>query len=87
MKYTKYFAFITKENGVPNLSEYQFRKMMNIVHLEGEVNGMKYLKEKLINTKGFNKYDIFIFKKETHITDLTGNLEPSELVKEMFEYR
>jgi len=44
MKCTKYFAFITKENGVPNVSEYQFRRMMNIMHLEGELNALKCVK-------------------------------------------
>ncbi len=83
MKYTKYFASITKENGQPNLSTEQFRRMMNIVSVEGILKGMNGIKENYKDTPNYYKYDSLIFKQDTLLTDLTGNLKPNKLIKEM----
>ena len=83
MQYTKHFAFIVKENGRPQLSSEQFRRMMNIVYLEGVVNGMRKVKESNKNTDQFYKYDMLIFKEEKRLTELTGNLKPYMLFKEL----
>lgn len=79
MIYSKYFSAITKESGQPNLSPEQFRRLMNIVFLEGIIAGIKKIKEK---DQCF-KYDTLLFKHDTLLTDLTGNLSPRELVREM----
>ena len=84
MIYTKYFATVTKENGQPNLSNDQFRRMMNIISVEGILNGFNKIKENYKNTPGYYKYDILIFKQDKVITTLTGNLKPNELLKEMY---
>jgi len=84
MIYTKYFASITKENGQPNLSTGQFRRMMNIISVEGTLNGFNRIKEKYKDTQDYYKYDTLIFKQNTVLTDLTGNLKPNELIKEMY---
>jgi hypothetical protein len=81
MIYTRYFASVTKENGQPNLSPDQFRRMMNIVFVEGILSGMGKIKE--MDTTQYYKYDTLIFKQDTVLTDLTGNLKPGELLKEM----
>jgi hypothetical protein len=81
-----YFAILTKENGQPNLSTEQFRRMMNIVSIEGIINGMNRIKEKYKNTQYYYKYDLDIFKHQRVLTDLTGNLKPSNLLNEMYQF-
>ena len=58
--------------------------MMNIISLEGTISGLNRIKERYKNTEGYYKYDILIFKQDTVLTDLTGNLKPSDLIKEMY---
>ena len=84
MIYTKYFASVTKENGPPNLCTEQFRRMMNIISVEGTLFGLNRIKERYKNTPGYYKYDTLIFKQDTLLTDLTGNLKPNDLIKEMY---
>jgi len=84
MKYSKYFGRITKDNGQPNLNIEQFRRMMNIVSVEGVIQGLKIIKEKYKNTSAYYKFDIDIFKHQRVLTDLSGNLSPDDLIKEMY---
>jgi hypothetical protein len=86
MQYTIYFSILTKENGQPNLNTEQFRRMMNIVSIEGIVNGMNRIKEKYKDTQYYYKYDLDIFKHQRVLTDLTGNLKPSNLLNEMYQF-
>ena len=80
MQYTKYFSFKVKENGQPQLSSEQFRRMMNIIYLEGVIHGLKKSKEANKGTDQFYKYDVIIFKQEQKLTELTGNIKPNELL-------
>jgi hypothetical protein len=82
MLYTNYFSSLIKEQGPPNLNPDQFRRMMNIVFVEGIIVGMQRIKEKE-KTMVF-RYDMLIFKHQKVLTDLTGNLQPRELVREMY---
>ncbi len=86
MHYTKHFSFIVKENGQPQLSSEQFRRWMNIIYLEGFINGLKRVKEANKGNDQFYKYDILIFKEEKRLIDLTGNLKPDALLNEMLNY-
>lgn len=81
MNYARYFAAITKNNGQPNLSTDQFRRMMNIVYLEGVIDGIRKIKKK--STEEPYKYDMLIFEQETVLKNLTCNLEPKQLLTEM----
>lgn len=81
MNYANYFSALTKDNGQPNLSPDQFRRMMNIVYIEGVIQGIKRIKEK--ETGQIFKYDILIFKHDSVLTELTGNLKPNDLMREM----
>ena len=81
MNYTRYFASITKEIGQPNLSADQFRRMMNIVHVEGVIRGMRVLKEK--DSDRYFKYDTIIFKNQALLSELTGDLLPKDILHEM----
>jgi hypothetical protein len=82
MNYANYFASVTKDNGQPNLSPDQFRRMMNIVYIEGVIQGIKRIKER--ETKEFFKYDVLIYKHDVILKQLTGTLQPHELIREMY---
>jgi len=86
MKYTKHFGAISKEHGALNLSSNQFQRTMNIVHLEGVILGLNKAKETYKDTNQYYKYDTIIFKHEVQLTDLTGNLTPDLLIKEMIGF-
>lgn len=77
MIYTKYFSGFTKQNGQPNLNPEQFRRLMNIIFVEGSIQGMNQI-------KGDFKNEILLFKQDAVLTDLTGSLTPQELVREMY---
>ena len=83
MQYTKQFSFIVKENGQPQLSSSQFRRMMNIIYLEGVVCGLKKVKEANKKTDQFYKYDMLVFREEKRLVELTGNLKPHNLIREI----
>jgi hypothetical protein len=82
MIYANYFSSVTKDNGQPNLSADQFRRMMNIIYIEGVISGIKRIKEK--ETGQYFKYDVLIFKHDAVLTELTGNLKPGMLLREMY---
>lgn len=86
MQYTKYFSFIVKENGQPQMTSEAFRRLMNIVYLEGVISGLKKVKEVNKGTDAFYKYDVAIFREQTKLTEITGNVEPSELLERMLSY-
>ncbi|WP_372770115.1 hypothetical protein [Lutibacter sp.] len=83
MKYTKYFGIITKEQGRLNLPTSQFQRMMNIVHIEGVVAGLAKAKETYKDTNQYYKYDMVILKEKDVLANLTGNLAPDLLLREM----
>jgi hypothetical protein len=86
MKYTKYFGLITKEQGRLNLPTMQFQRLMNIVHLEGVLFGLHKAKEANKDTQAYHKYDILIFNENIRLTELTGNLTPDLLLKELAQF-
>lgn len=86
MKYTKYFGLITKEQGQINLPPDQFQRMMNIIHLEGVILGLNKAKETFKGTNLYYKYDIILLDNATKLSDLTANLAPDFLLKEMVLY-
>ncbi|HEY9170445.1 MAG TPA: hypothetical protein VIN72_13205 [Lutibacter sp.] len=86
MKYTKYFGLMTKEQGRLNLPTMQFQRLMNIVHLEGVLFGLRKAKEANKDMQAYHKYDILIFNEVLKLTELTGNLTPDLLLKEMVQF-
>ena len=85
MKYSKYFGIITRDKGSLNLSTTQFQLLMNIVFIEGVINGLNKAKQTYKDTELFYKYDMLIFKERMKLTNLTGNLAPDRLLKEMYQ--
>ncbi len=84
MKYTKYFSGIINQYGRPNLTDDQFRKFMNIVHLEGRLEGIDSIKRSLEGSKEANRFDMEYYRVNRKLTDLTGNLPPQELKEKLF---
>lgn len=82
MLYTNYFSSVVKQQGPPNLNPDQYRRMMNIVFVEGMIQGIKKIKEKEMSA--LFKYDMMIFRHQKTLTGLTGNLHPKELIREMY---
>ena len=83
MKYSKYFGLITRDKGDLNLSTAQFQRLMNIVFLEGSISGLSKAKQTYKDTNQFYRYDTIIFKESRKLSELTGNLDPDKLLKEM----
>ena len=77
---------MTKEQGRLNLATMQFQRLMNIVHLEGVLFGLHKAKEANKDKQEYHKYDILIFKEEKILAELTGNLTPDLLLKEMVRF-
>jgi hypothetical protein len=84
MKYTKYFSGIINQYGRPNLSKDQFKKFMNIVHLEGRLEGLNSIKRTLEGSKDAHRFDMEYYRVNRQLTDLTGNLTPQELKQQLF---
>ena len=83
MQYTNYFSSLVREQGPPHLNTEQFRRMMNIVFLEGMIAGIEKIKVKE-KSQTF-KYDMLIFKQNKRLAQLTGNLQPGQLIREMYQ--
>jgi len=86
MRYTKYFGLITKEQGRLNLPTMQFQRLMNIVHLEGVLFGLRKAKEANKDMQAYHKYDILIFNEDIRLAELTGNITHELLLKEMAQH-
>jgi len=78
--YTRYFAGILNEHGSLNLSSDQWKRVMNIVYLEGSIHSLR----SIIDPKHPFRYDTIIFKYQKRLTELTGNQNPGNLIKEMY---
>ena len=55
---------------------------MNIVYVEGIIQGITCIKEK--DKSKYFKYDMLIFNHRISLTDLTGNLKPDMSLREMY---
>lgn len=62
MIYAEFFGLMVKSFGVPKLNVEQFKRMMNIIHVEGIILGMrnsgeqdKYISKRYRQTKSFNE--------------------------------
>ena len=80
MQYTKYFSFLVKENGQPQMSSEAFRKIMNIVYLEGVINGLNKSKEANKGTDLYYRFDLTIFREQKKIAKLTDNSNPIDFI-------
>ena len=83
MKYSKYFGYMTRNNGQPHLDLLQFQRMMNIISVEGIIYGLKTIKEKYKDTPGYYQYDTDILNHEKRLGKLSNDLTTEDLFKEM----
>jgi len=81
--YAEHFGQMTKEGGQPRLSDAQFRRFMNIIYQCGVIKGVNKSKKHFKGTKDAHKLDIEHFLQGKKLTQLTGNLPPEALLKEM----
>ena len=84
MIYTKYFSGLIAQYGRPNMNDVQFRLLMNIVHLEGRLEGINSIKRKLEGTREAHRFDLEFFNVHKKLTELTGNLPPETLKSRLF---
>ena len=76
MIYTKYFTGFTKENGQANVSPDQFRRIINIVFVEGILQRMNQIKT---NEKTAFRYATMFFNHGTfNMNWRTNNLESTK---------
>lgn len=79
MHYSKYFGALVRDNGLPQMGTSSFQKLMNIVSLEGTIEGLKTAKK--LHVTEPNKFDMEIFRRDKRLTTLTGNVAPKELMR------
>jgi len=83
MRYTKYLSQMVSTIGVPNMEEKHFRIIMNIVHLEGDLNRLNKLKVKITEQAQRYKYDRTYMTQSMKLTEITKNLPPQEFFNKM----
>jgi hypothetical protein len=85
MKYSQYLAQMIRSHGAPHMDSTQFSQLMNVVSLEGQVTGLNKAKKIATLTGEPRKFDVQIFKVNSMITDISGNLPPADFIKCLFE--
>ena len=87
MIYSRYFKAIIREGGIRSLEPNTISQIMNIVHLEGKIDGMNLLKEKMKDSAEPYKFDFDILKVKSQLSSITGDLQPKELLRRFYEAR
>jgi len=83
MKYTSYIAERFKANGVPNLSNKGFGILMNIIHVEGAMAGLKKMQDKEPTEEAKLRYGIWLEDYKMKLESLTWKLEPKKLIEQI----
>ena len=66
-----------------NFTPQEQLRILNIGALEYNIQSLKGIKNRNKGKDEFFKYDLDIFKQESKLADLTGNLEPKKLLEEI----
>jgi len=85
MIYSRYFKAIIREGGIRSLEPNTLAQIMNIIHLEGKLEGMNILKEKMKDSAEPYKFDFDILKVKAQLSSITGDLPPKELLRRFYE--
>ena len=85
INYTKHLSALVNDQGAPNVSQEDYKKLMNVVYLEGKLEGLKTATKMMTNTTEPRKFDLKLFDVQKQITLITGNLEPKEFIRLMLE--
>lgn len=79
--YTKYLSALVNDQGAPNVNQADYKKLMNVIYLEGKFEGLKSASKMMSNTNEPRKFDLKIFDVQKQITLITGNIEPKEFIR------
>jgi hypothetical protein len=85
MQYTKFFAGYINTQGSPNLQPDQFKQLMSLIHLEGQLAVIDKLIEKLKNIDSPHKYEMFKTPLIKQINEVSKGLSPAELLQSWSE--
>ena len=85
MVYSRYFKAIIREGGIRSLEPNILAQIMNIIHLEGKLDGMNLLKEKMKESAEPYKFDFDILTVKSQLSSITGDLQPKELLRRFYE--
>ena len=64
--YTKYLSALVNDQGAPNINQVDYKKLMNVVYLEGKLEGLKSASKMMSNTDESGKFDLTIFDVQKH---------------------
>lgn len=81
MKYTKFFSGYVNNYGSPNLEPDQFKQLMNLIHLEGQIAGIDQVIEKFKQIDNPYKYEFVKVSINQKINAVSRGLEPKELLE------
>ena len=81
MKFTKFFATYINTQGSPNLQPDQFKQLMNLIHLEGQLAGLDKIIEKFKQIDGPHKYEFMKTPIQKQIDEVSKGLTPTELLQ------
>jgi hypothetical protein len=85
MRYTKFFAGYVNTKGSPNLQPDQFKQLMNLIHLEGQIDGIDRVIDKFKHIDPPHKYDFVKVNINKLIHEVSKGLSPSELLESWSE--
>ena len=81
MQYTQYFSGVIRNHGSLNFSSDQLKLIMNLIHLEGKLEGVKSIQSRFKDMDPPNRYDLMINSIDDQIKNLTMDLLPGDLMK------
>ncbi len=85
MKYTKFFSGYINSHGSPNLQPDQFKQLMNLIHLEGQIAGIDRVMEKFKHIDNPQKYEFVKVSINQKIDEVSKGLSPAELLESWSE--
>jgi hypothetical protein len=81
MKYTKYFSGYINSQGSPNLQPDQFKQLMNLIHLEGQIAGIDRVIETFKHIDNPQKYEFVKVSINHKIDEVSIGLSTAELLQ------
>ncbi len=81
MEYTKCFSALVTVSGTPNLQTDQFKQLMNIIHLEGQLAGVEKVIKQFKHIDGELRYSIVQRSIKDQIHKVTQGRSPKELLE------
>lgn len=83
MKFTKYFAGVIKNDGIPHVNVDEYQKLFNIVSLENRLDELYKLRDKERSNDRKYSLEIRIFVLKEKLDRLTMENTPKNLLKYM----